>query len=47
MRGVPVLIVKIVWGDKRPIGKQCLLLAFFDFNFLKFSKQIIISFVNN
>ena len=47
MWGVPVLIVKILWGDRRPIGKHCLLLAFFDFNDLKFSKKRIISFVNN
>ena len=47
MRGVLVLIDKIMWDDRRTIGKHCLLLAFFDFNDLKFSKKRIISFVNN
>ena len=41
IQGVPILSVSIFRGDRGPIGEHCLLLTFFDFNDLKFSKKII------
>ena len=36
IQGVPILSVDIFRGEKGPIGKHCLLWAFFYFNDLKF-----------